>query len=1212
MLDKSLYEVVVSIHDPVGVWDRLKYCMEKIIPVPLDPSKLRSNHWYKRVTLPPGFKHEFSESGCFRCRYVRADGGYMQDSQRSPRLADTESALYMYILPPMDPYYFKRQIKADLKQFLVKNKANRIIVVYGICDKDDKEHQKSNCKTIERIRRLLTSTSTSQNRLCLVPMLRIPFVIEATPSPRYENQEEFSLQFKNWDNLQLVMEDCLAESMSVKLAGIANDFNQAKFNFTNRINVQYEAILRVYIKCGLLAAATDGYLALIKYIEQDVKSSIVPQDLDHAPFIFSVTWQHGLEEGANYFETYQYLCCMVLKALASINTISSLVRACRVILDYCMVVLRAARNSKSINKLILCLVLIKEAISYISERHEELSEFKEPVNKNTSDNAMERVKGIKEPVKESSGSHKSKDKENGSATDSANAKKHDAQIMTPVDTTDDIMNARMSSLYTLGHDMEFMSACNEFKCIKRFIGMLYALSYKVLQNIDNLPYDTSNVGTHSKRDYTSYRRYSEMETEILEGLRNAHSRHSMIEETIKNSALYFSHGDLPRFSSIIENCCKTDVTVSSYLQKDTSIMGWKLKALKPDKNIQVFCWFDVVEPNTFLKCPLMYVKRILSANLPSMPDFKGIRASPCQMEDEGVNDYLHALREAKIEIMQYKETFKGYGQFLKHKGSKYNGNINVYSSDEIMKASIRVRLREDQEKVDDSPRSTRHEYEEIVLDNVNIYRGINVFKLDHVFKKNCNFIQDSIEIIGGGMEIVQKAYTPIPLRLLSGVLKYIKSGNVSQKYLLSTIMLPAIFIYEPAKSEVNVQASVCATFSSSSDPALLVGCTNYVTFHLRDFKGGSICFLDSGIIYDLEAASLFSNGIKASFAKKTKGEAGVELVIPKGEPSNNLICIAARLAEGICVERVRQNIRVLNDSQHDLSVEFIVLPPFSREVLSNENSAVEVVLEPTSHCNTQVNSVTVNNRCLIKEPTLLGQGYRFNISLDKNMLVNTPVTDEIALPPQKRDEGDDKQQVGLESTRSDVETKKLLKPLDVETVRSDVADAPAKMLPDSLAGDMKIKEDVIVDYDVKVVYRLLRCRCTHQSVETGTELEVLSGLLEYRFQVPCLPDSDVFVEYKTPPFCVPNVSFEAAIVIRSISEVSFDYDMESNEHWLVEGPVRGKNQELLPLEDLELSFKMMALSSVGGNLMPLPVIRFRRLRAPVIHKEILVLNTLNN
>lgn len=1209
MADLSFYEVEVAYHDPFNIWERLEYCMKSILPLPVNVRKINLSRWNKNIQLPDGLHSEFSEGGSFCCTYVKADGNNKLNTHDPIVGALERPYLHLYVLPPMDYAFFKRHVMAPLKSFLSAHKSKGIVVIFGICDKENTEQQKSNCKTIDKVRRMFTSMSLSQSRLCLVPMLGLYLLNDSLPlsGDGDGDKNHDTLSFKNLESLALAMGDSISEVVSTRLADIAAVIHKAKWIPTNKLTLLYESIVRMYVKCGLKLDAINGYITLIKRIEPEVKGALVAEDFEHAPFIFYTEAVYPRKNDDSAFQIYQYLCSVSMQLLGGMNSVSNLCRFCHIILDYCFLCLSHISRNLSIKSILWSLALLAKAVSYLQEKIGALAESTQPLEPVVMSYDRAQIKKNRQSII-SKLRATLKGKKNAAAI-IQKTENSDDWVVHPFTTPPKVSdNKELSTdLVQLGTRFGCLHHNNGYKSIRRTIGMLHNFTYKILKNAEKLlPCDTFSPAAEEHSEDIFYNNYRQLEFNIWQDMMSRESRLCMQSDAIHSSALNFSHGDMPRFASVMESLNNGDDALS-YMKKDSSVMGWCLK-LFIDDNRQVFAWVGPHEPNKLLQDPLDRVKSVLRTNLQCLYNYPDTCLSPCHIEDEAINDYLRMLAEAKIGIGSSRPDFKVCGQFVRCRSAKHEFTLNICSLNDLGNANVRIRLYDHQELVEEKCATRHYQYEEVALYDVNIGRGINVFKVEHLFRKLSNYTLDSFTIESKDSRIVQHAYEPIPLGILRDVICASNSLKMDSKTLLSALILPTTFLQRTVKDHINIKVSPCSDTESSSGAVLLAGVRNFVTFQLGGFKGGKICLLKSRIVYDSDTVVLLSNGNKTAFWSKEETPDGLVMVIPDGPSSNYMLCLSAYLAADFEEAQVVQDVEVSANGSHELRLTFVVLPPFCREVLTTDNAHLQVVLEPAAPFLTQIESVSVNERVVVTEPTLLERGYRFCLSIDDQAMAraNTYKASSSQCDKEAADEN-------ICST----ESSQMSNVAEIPSIGSDgtstvnVPEGPAKSSAADLSEDVIPSAPSTPENVVLVKYRALWRKCSHQHKGLDMGLEDISGALEYRFTVPHATTSDVVVEYKTPPFCVINKPFEATIVVRANTEVSFDYEIETNKNWFVEGPIRSKNHTLHQSDALTLQFKMVALSGDGGSVLQLPPVHFWCLKVPVVHKEILLLNTLD-
>ncbi|GBE62689.1 Ferredoxin-NADP(+) reductase [Babesia ovata] len=1204
MEDHRLNDVIVSYSDPFNVWEEIKPNMHHILPLPVNVKKINGSNWNRHDIRFPGLDKELGENGTFYCRYVKADDTHPNDFRNANIHLHDDPFLHLYILPPMDVEFFKRNVKAQLKSFISPLKT-KCLIIYGICNKENGDQQKANCKTIYKIRHMFQSLSLRQNRLCLVPMLELPMLNVQRTSMAEEDPERNEETFgtKNWENVGMMMSECISETVAARLSDIAAVIYKTNAHITCDRILLYESVLRIYGKCGFTLDAVDGYVELMRIVEADLKKTTTPKDFLCAPFVFYMETGYSVGNEASQFDIYQYLCCTAIRLLEPIKGVASLSRVCRIFVDCCMLMFMAVRRDLRTKHLLWLLALINRSLSYLQDsvistsdqlgiiEKVTISSNNEPTFSKTSKlaklrSAIKRKKGRKlqndEPVEHS-----------GHFT---------ANLIAP-DTNDAQKKHYQPSNSRVG--VECAYNINNSKCVRRCIGLLYTFLYKTLKTLDSTPLiDDIPEIAHAPNDESPYKLYRIMVSEMWETVKLPDGRHRMMADAMENGALNFSHGDLPRFSNVMASLYDRESAVCS-IEKDASQLGWYLRAFDKGDRKHVFAWFGPHEPNVHLSDPLDGVKTVLQANLDCLHNHPNMCLTPTQIEDEAVNDYLRVLSDAKLAIDSTRGYMQTYGQFLKHKTDICKIRLNVYSTDDRLEVNIRVRLREDQEQmIDEHPPTLFHECEELTLSDVTLHRGVNFYVLKHRFSKACNYTLDSVIISGETFKVVQRPCTPIPLAVLSGVVRALKAHSMVSSYKLSSLVLPPSFIRSDREDTVTLTARPCSDAITCSDSVLLTGVKNYIAFYLFGFTVGRICFHKSSLRYDIERFSLYSDEIKVS-CDITNTEDGIVLNLTKGRASSHLICASVTVDSKFKEDKILQVVSVYNGRRLDFNLEFTIIPPFCREVVASDNALLQVVLGPTAPFYTEVESVVINGCPMVKDPTLLERGSDFCISIDENggttgtSYRSTAYNSHATLPTGK-----------VHSVR-DVQMPSVLQHTTAGPEERDFSSDNQRGTQHDTSSNGGCIAPISRGHKVIVSYRILRHKCIHHRTNVGCELEALSNVLEYHFSLPQLSGSDVTVEYNTPPFCFIGMLFEACVTIRSAKEVSFEYELESNDNWFVEGPVRGKNQVLRPIDSLQLRFKMMAVEGAGCGIIRLPSIRFWRLRAPLVHKEIFLLNNNN-
>ncbi|GIX61921.1 NADP oxidoreductase [Babesia caballi] len=1200
METQYLRDVVVSYCDPFDIWEEIKPNLHSILPLPVNVKKINATNWNRHNVLPQGMKTEFKTGGSFFCSYVKATDIPRLDSRHTEVVLRDAPYLYIYVLPPMDHEFFKQNAKGSLKSFLSASKGKRIVVIYGICKKENVDQQKVNCKTIGKIRSMLASMSVSQNRLCLVPMLGLPVLnVNGTPLVDEEPEEDADVNSaKNWENLGLVMSDSISETVAAKLLEIAAVSHKTKTHSPYSFHLFCDSVLRTYVKCGLILDAVDGYMSLIRNIELDVKTPLTPKDMRRTPFLSFTGSVLNMDTEMSSFSIYQYLCYTAIRLLEQVNSVSGLFRACIIFLDWCTVAFIAVRRNLCTSHLLWLSVIINGFLSYINERVQVLSEHSELLDVVVRHVTHE----YKSPKTSTIGKLRAtmRRKRSSKMQYASNNDNFSDQNSSPADRDINDTEMNLTHDHLLHTSPECIKQTNTAKSIRRCMGLLYTYLYKTLKNLDTLILRGERLDvTRDEVDDSSSKGYTSLVMDMWEKVKDVETRKGMLSEAIENSAVNFSHGDLARFSNVMASLSDNDSDLSS-MEKDCSSLGWSIRGVKSNTGLQVFLWFDVHEPNMHLKDPLGRVKSVLCNNLDNIGYNSNICLTPSHIEDEAVNDYLRILAEAKMDIGTSSTNFQTYGQLMKFATPTCSLVLNVYSMENCASTTIRVRLREDQEQMVEGPRpSVLHDYEELTLANVKMVCGLNVYHLKHTFSKPCNYTLDSFIVDVEGFQITQRPYAPIPLGILSGVIKAAKAQKVRGSHLLSALVLPTTFIQCSVTESITLTARPCSDAPAQSNSVLLAGVRNYTTFYLSGFSGGRICLLKSNVRYDIEHVSLYSNGVKVGVFGCSATSEGVALDIPENGSSNHVICIAATLDADFNQDRVKQDVVVSGSNRPYIRLEFMILPPFCREVTTTDNAILQVVLEPTALFYTQIDCVTVNGRVLVGEPTLLERGSHFCITLDENDASND------AYRTKSFHRSDTHSPSGF-CTLEDLKAQRVSNHLS--STGSVDSGIPIYGLPKhqetpspSNASEERAssKISVMTEKEVVVKYRIFRRKCPHQHSNVDDGLEALSAGLEYCFTVPQAAVSDVVVEYNTPPFCFPGTLFEARITIRTTREVSFEYELETSDNWFVEGPVRGKNQELGPLGSMQLRFKMMALECAGGGAGPCGLYLAKNLRGRV-------------
>ncbi|CDR96200.1 hypothetical protein, conserved [Babesia bigemina] len=1175
--------------------------MHDILPLPVNTKKINGTNWNRHNIRLPGLDKEIGEGGSFYCRYVKADDTNPNDFRNANVHMHDDSFLHLYILPPMDVELFKRNVKTQLKSFVSKLKG-KCLIIYGICKKENRDQQKSNCKTIDKIRHMLQSLSLRHNRLCLVPMLELS-LLNAQRTPRAEedmecNGETFGT--KNWENVQLMMSECISETVAGRLSDIAAVIHKTSAHHTSESILFYESMLRIYGKCGLILDAADGYAELLRAVEADLMKKITPKDFVRAPFVFYMESGYGIDNESNQFDIYQYLCCTAIRLLEPVNGVESLSRICRIFLDCCMLTFMATRRDLRKKHLLWLLVLINKSLCYLRDCMKSTSDQLGIAETVISANTQQKFSkpSTLEKLRSAIKRKKSRHLQNEEAVE------HSGHLTANLIATDtnEAPKKYCQPLHS-PNGVECVYNINNSKCIRRCIGLLYTFLYKTLKNMDTaVSSDDTLEVSNIQNVELPYNLYRTMELEMWEAVKLPDGRQRMMAEAMENASLNFSHGDMPRFSNVMANLYGKESAALS-MEKDSSQLGWFLRALNKGDSKHVFAWFGPHEPNVHLNDPLDSVKTVLQANLDCLHNYPNICLTPTQIEDEAVNDYLRVLSDAKLAIDSTRGYMQTYGQSLKHKTDICKIRLNVYTTVDCLKVNIHVRLCEDQERmINDHPPTLAHECEELSLSDVTLHRGLNVYVLKHRFSKTCNYTLESFIISGETFEVVQRPCTPIPLGVLSGVIRALKTYNIMPSYKLSALVLPPSFIRCDKEDTITLTARPCSDAITCSDPVLLTGVKNYIAFYLSGFTVGRIFFHKSRLIYDTEHFSLYSDEIKTS-CDYTKTDDGIVLNLTKGRASSHVICASITVDSTVNEDKICQTVSIYNGRRLDFNLEFTIIPPFCREIITSDNALLQVVLGPTAPFYTEIGSVVVNGCLMVKESTLLERGSDFCISIDGNdgetgtSYLLTPPNSNATLSTGKfRTVGDLQMRSAPHHTTTAI------------TAERDFSSDKQRETPEDIAANNGCTALITGEHKVIVSYRILRHKCMHHRTNVGGELESLSNVLEYRFNLPQLTGSDVTVEYNTPPFCFIGMLFEACVTIRSAKEVSFEYELESDDNWFVEGPVRGKNQVLRPIDCLQLHFKMMAIERAGGGIIRLPSIRFWRLRAPLIHKEIFLLN----
>ncbi|ORM42074.1 uncharacterized protein BXIN_0925 [Babesia sp. Xinjiang] len=1210
--------------DPFNVWNDIQQNMESILPLPVHPKKINGTNWKKHGILHPEFRLDFVENRTFNCKYVKMYDSAGVENHHDGAINAENPYLHLYVIPPMDSEVFKKHVKGQLKSLISALKVKRIVIIYGICKKGDKAEQKANTKTISKIRHMLTYVSMSQNSLCLVPMLNLPLLTSTglmKDEVEVEEDEEINA-VKNWENVKLVMSEFISEAVGMRLSEISAVMHRKSSLSLYDGILFYDSILRIYSKFGSLSNAAEAYTTLINNIKPGLKNGLSTTDLTVPPFIFCVTSGCHLGAETNMFDLYQYLCCSVTGLWHRQNSVSSLSRACNMLLDCCMLTFTVARGSMTVKAFMWVLVFIKASVDYVEERMKcasDTSDFFEQTNdsvgcvqKSTRRSPFSKLRSTFRGHKVEkvhdivTGSDLNKSPSLGSDSDKIGA------------------TTRSPELPPSSISIGCIDHSNSTKSIRRQLGLLYVFLYKTLKHLDNLLLDGEVFETTtSEAAVQCSEEYRQKESQLWEQLKLSDSRHDMLSEAAKNGALNFSHGDLHRFSYVM-SILNDDESALSSIEKDCNFMGWSLGDLRNDAK-DLYAWIDVDTPNLDLKDPLKCVQAALHPNLHVLNSSPNIRLTPNPIEDDAVNDYLRALAEAKMDIGNHPELIEIYGQFVKFTTLKCKFRLNVYAFEDVLDAKIRIRLREEG-ITGNASGSSAHNLEEISLDDVTLHHGVNVFDLKHTFKKLCNYTVESFLINGNGFQVVQKPGSPIPLGILSGVVRALKRQNIKSSHILSCLLLPTRFSYCVDKDVVHLTAHTCSDVALCSEPVILRGVCNYLLFHLTGFDSGRICFCKSEINYDIRRFSLFSEGLDTTMFEVTATEDGTVLNIANSNIYSHVMCVPVTVDVDSTQMKVYQDVVIYGKAKHVIRLEFTIIPPFCREVTTTKEGLPEVVLQPLAPYHTLIENAAVDGRFIVNEPTMLEPSSPFHISLgascppvepDGSASFYRTGSNAISAFIARKDTST-KLEISTSSRASheamvnhpDNEEGSALRDEEVDDANEE-SDGVAEIHVTDAGEDGLIAENVMDKMDVTVNYRMFRHRCVHQYAHKN-DVESLSDILQYNFKVPKTTGSDFIVDYIAPPFCYPEKPFEATITIRCTRDVSpFDYDLEASDKWTVEGPVTGSNQTLKSFESMQLCFKMTATNVASGGILMMPKIRFGDHCSPVFHKEIFLLSSMN-
>ncbi|GFE52635.1 NADP oxidoreductase [Babesia ovis] len=1168
-----LEDVVVSYIDPFDVWEEIKANLLGILPLPVNTKKINGTHLKKYEQLLPGVTKGFVENATFHCRYVKA-----AETPEGTKPTDTsnpdEPYMHLYVLPPMEYEFFKQNARTPLKAFVSALKGKRVVIVYGICNKDNHANQKANSKTIQKIRGMLSSISLSHTRFCLVPMLGLPLLTGfGAPVEDVEPAETEDVgAVKNWENLKTVMSDCVSETVAYILLEAVSSLKKNTTASLHEMFMFHDSVLRVYSKFGSVDIAIDGYIDLItKLKNKHLHSLVSPSDLTGAPFIFFLSSVYKMGAVPSAFDLYQYFCYCAVRLLQRQNTAGSLSRACDLLLDCCMLVFKIARKDTTVRPLLWFLTFVHQTLEYIQSRVKSMSELTDlfdQLNLSIGHANMSPSTAVAQQLKKKLSVKYPKDgtPKDGNGSNLSSPKSESMLIdIKPGASTDFVCQ---SSIQCVQH-------LNIIKNIRRYIGLFYTFEYKALTILSKLASDGAmlDIGD-GQPELACYREYRQLESQLWNRLQDQDTRRKMLIDTVRDCALNFSQGDLPRFSNVVSTTLDDKIALSS-INRDCNLLGWNLSFLRKNtiqlNPVQLYAWIGVYEPNHNIENALEIIQACLYSNLDTIENRDNLCLSPNPSEDEAVNDYLRALSEAKMNISDLQvDTSNFYGQSLGYTSKMCQFQLNVYLHQEWLDASIRICLREETKAIVDS-HAVSHTPEEILLNNVKLQHGLNVFELKHSFKHCANYILESIVISGDGYQITQQPGTPIPLAILSGVVRSVKAQKVKSCRILQCLMLPIKFAYSPADDSVKLCAYPCTDASANSEPVLLRDISNYICFQITGFSGGRVVIAGDGINYDLSRISLYSQGEKNLMINCEKSDEGIVLNIAETKKCNHVICAPVTVNVDVTKASIYQVVSIYERStRSDIRLDFTVLPPFCRGITTTAGGYLETILHTMAPYYTLVESVLVDGAPFVIEPTLLEPSTEYHISLNGT---NSPSTSDAIQT--------------IHSAETSGRTPKLpndAMPSIAEGNHESSFEYPNEDTTDTTASTGLTGSNT-GDREVVVNYRLLRHMCSHHSRNDDTGLEPLSDALQYRFTVSEFAVCDILVDYNAPKFCLAGVPFESRITLRATRDLaSFEYELDRGDEWTLEGPVRGNEQSLKCSETLQLRFKMTVRPTMPGAI----------------------------
>eukprot|EP00371_Babesia_bovis_P000084 XP_001608731.1 hypothetical protein [Babesia bovis T2Bo] len=1163
----------------------------------------------------------------------------------------------------MDYEFFKTKVRSDFKNFVTQYKSSGITIIYGICNKDKDNQQKANVKTIQKIRSLLATLSVSQYRFCLVPMLGLPVLTgSGTPMEDVDSAEgDDTGSSKNWESLHQVMSDCISTSVCTRMTEALGYISKKHPPDQLQQYMFHDAVLRIYSKFGSLDIAAQGYLHMVDSIKQtDLFSRISTADFVITPYIFCVKTGYRLRQEASLFEIYQYFCASTARVLQRQSNLQSLTQTCDLLLDSTMLFLGVCSELGSVRPLLWLLTFIHTAIQYIYDCVNSTDEIGDMFNASTGTSRSQ-----------SRASFSLRHRRQSSSFQEVNRGTESEWSYVSYTNMPGAKSLISPKCITLS-DVECVKHVNVFKMMKRYIGLMNTLAYKVALKLSRLieRNETLNIGDYNT-DQECYKDYRTIEAQLWQKLQEPTTQNELIKETVECSAVNFSQGDLPRFANVIATAIQDRNALAS-ITKDCNQLGWGINL--GTTSISTYAWIGAYEPYPNLGAYMNIIQDALHANMDKVVIGPNLCLTPMSTLEESVNMYLRALAAAKINIGAGRLNMSGvYGQQVKYNSLTSRIKLNIYINQEVKEASVKLILREERNEGEDVY-SNSYATEEISLPGIRLYKGLNQFDLKHTFRSTANYLLDTIVINSTEYETMQKPGTPIPLDIINQVVKCVKK-QIRSPHILPCLMLPTQFIFDGPENCIEVCAYPCATSCANCEPVVLKGVCNYICYQVAAFTGGKIVISGGGFEYDLDKICLYSQGVRNTMVHVENTTEGLVLEIGEGKLCNHIICVPVTIGP-ILSDDIKQCVTVYEDEiRADTNLVFTVLPPFCREVMATQIGNTDIILQAIAPYYTLVESVYVDDKVLVNEPTLLEPSSKYYISLEHNLAKSRSDsvcnTDDVSIDNLSINTQMSSKVVSSESTFSDVlnktgsqesassgerldtnrtfvtehtsyqsqgklamvpqrldkdnmntDTQDIMRPEMIEQLtttnghirntQSEPSTSKQSVTPGSAVLDSIPYTEHNYQKQVIVNYRIFRHRCQHHSGSDTNGLERLSDVLQYSFTVPQSGPTDVVIDYQTPPHCFPGIPFDARIVLRATRDlVSFDYEMDVSDHWIVEGPIHGRNQSLKCGEIAQLRFKMEIRPLKQIAMAVLPTLDFRRLNCPPLHKEIFLLSVPN-